>query len=192
MVRSRASLRQGRVRARGGDGGGVRVRPGGDDVRRVSGGDEGRRAARARALRRGLPGRRTPSTISSCKRRGCDRTFSSRDTAISARYTWTWRRRGSPPRWDPRCRSRTPRSRRRRAPSSDPNVVAARARRDTSIFSPGSGCSDAKRRLRVFLRLDDPPERRGEEGRGVFGCGMLDCGVGEFSARGRRRGKRGR
>ena len=51
MVGSRASLRQGRVRARGGDGGGVRVRPGGDDVRRVSGGDEGRRAARARALR---------------------------------------------------------------------------------------------------------------------------------------------
>ena len=68
------------------------------------------------------------------------------------------------------------------APSSDPNVVAARRvalQRYVDLLA-GSGCSDAKRRLRVFLRLDDPPERRGEEGRGVFGCGMLDCGVGEF------------
>ena len=80
------------------------------------------------------------------------------------------------------------------APSSDPNVVAARRvalQRYVDLLA-GSGCSDAKRRLRVFLRLDDPPERRGEEGRGVFGCGMLDCGVGEFFGAGRRRGKRGR
>lgn len=68
------------------------------------------------------------------------------------------------------------------APSSDPGVVAARRvalQRYVDLLA-GSGCPDANRQLRVFLRLDDPPERRGEEGRGVFGCGMLDCGVGEF------------
>ena len=176
------SVRQGRVRARGRDGGGVRVRARGDDVRRVAGGDEGRRAAHARALRvasqdaaHAVPSPRASAggepyvlvkRYSDFRALHMDVEEEGLTAAVgpalslpdAANFAGAF------------------------APSSDPNVVAARRvalQRYVDLLA-GSGCSDAKRRLRVFLRLDDPPYRRVVEGRGVFGCGMLDCGVGEF------------